>query len=121
MPSYNPRMQKGNLDRATPAVHGRITKQTVELDGVSATKVTFAPGAVWANDLKEYAGTDLCVLPHVAVVTAGTIHIVMEDGSEEDFSAGDVMLLPPNHDAWTVGDEACTFVEFSRGIDYYDH
>jgi len=29
------------------------------------------------------------------------------------------MLLPPGHDAWTVGDEACTFVEFSRGNDYY--
>jgi hypothetical protein len=30
------------------------------------------------------------------------------------------MLLPPGHDAWTVGEQACTFVEFSRGNDYYD-
>jgi hypothetical protein len=29
------------------------------------------------------------------------------------------MLLPPGHDAWSVGDEACTFIEFSRGNDYY--
>jgi hypothetical protein len=29
------------------------------------------------------------------------------------------MLLPPGHDAWTVGDEPCVFVEFSRGNDYY--
>jgi hypothetical protein len=29
------------------------------------------------------------------------------------------MMLPPGHDAWTVGDEPCTFVEFSRGNDYY--
>ena len=42
----------------------------------------------------------------------------LKDG-EEVFSAGDVMLLPPGHDAWTVGEEACTFVEFSRGNDYY--
>lgn len=121
MPSYNPHMQKGNLDQAAPVAHGRITKQTVELDGVSVTKVTFAPGAVWSKDLKDYAGTELCVLPHVALVLTGTIRIVMADGSEEDFSAGDVMLLPPNHDAWTIGDTACTFVEFSRGNDYYQH
>jgi hypothetical protein len=43
----------------------------------------------------------------------------MNDGSESDFSAGDVMMLPPGHDAWTVGDEACVFVEFSGGNDYY--
>jgi hypothetical protein len=30
------------------------------------------------------------------------------------------MLLPPGHDAWAVGDEACIFIEFSRGNDYYD-
>ncbi len=33
--------------------------------------------------------------------------------------SGEVMLLPPGHDAWTVGDQACTFVEFSKGNDYY--
>ena len=71
------------------------------------------------EDLKEYAGTDQCELPHVALVTAGTLRVVMKDGSQEDFSAGDVMLLPPGHNAWTVGDHACTFVEFSKGNDYY--
>jgi hypothetical protein len=48
----------------------------------------------------------------------------MDDGSEQDFSKNDVMLLlPPGHDAWSVGNEPCVFVEFSRGNDYYagDH
>ena len=43
----------------------------------------------------------------------------MDDGSQQDFSKNDVMLLPPGHDAWTVGNEPCVFVEFSRGNDYY--
>jgi uncharacterized cupin superfamily protein len=55
----------------------------------------------------------------VALVISGALGVQMADGSEEVFSAGDVMLLPPGHDAWTVGEEACTFVEFSRGNDYY--
>jgi aconitate hydratase len=44
---------------------------------------------------------------------------VMDDGSQQDFSKNDVMLLPPGHDAWSVGNEPCVFVEFSRGNDYY--
>ena len=116
---YNPAMQKAHLADVESDVHGLISKRTAELDGVAVTEVTFGVGAKWSNDLKDYAGTDLCQLPHVALVLAGTLAVRMTDGSEERFSAGDVMLLPPGHDAWSEGDEACTFVEFSRGNDYY--
>jgi ethanolamine utilization protein EutQ (cupin superfamily) len=119
MGTYNPSMQKATLATVDSDVHGLISKRTAELDGVSVTEVTFAPGARWSNDLKAYAGTELCQLPHVALVVAGTLAVRMADGSSEEFSAGDVMLLPPGHDAWSVGDQACRFVEFSRGNDYY--
>jgi hypothetical protein len=119
MSTYNPAMQKARLTDVQADMHGLISKKTAELDGVAVTEVTFQAGAKWSNDLKPFAGTDLCELPHVALVTGGTLRVVLSDGSQEDFSAGDVMLLPPGHDAWTVGDTACTFVEFSRGNDYY--
>lgn len=77
-------------------------------------------GAKWSEDLKDYAGTCSCVLPHVALVLSGTLKVVMDDGAEEEFSKNDVMLLPPGHDAWSVGDVPCTFIEFSRGNDYYE-
>lgn len=121
MSGYHPAMQKARLADVESDVHGRISKKTANLDGVSVTEVTFHEGARWSNDLKEYAGTDLCELPHVAVVTSGALAVRMTDGSEDVFTAGDVMLLPPGHDAWTVGDQACTFIEFSKGNDYYDH
>jgi ethanolamine utilization protein EutQ (cupin superfamily) len=113
-------MQKGNLVEVAPDVHGRISKASVELHGVSVTRVTFGPGARWSEDLKEYAGTDSCELPHVALVLEGRLHVRMDDGSEAEFGPNDVMLLPPGHDAWSVGGEAAVFVEFSRGNDYYD-
>ena len=117
--SYFPKMQKGNLDAVKADHHGLIKKETVVLNGVSVTRVTFDVGAKWSKDLKDYAGTHSCELPHVALVVGGTLRVVMDDGSVEDFSKNDVMLLPPGHDAWTVGDEPCVFVEFSRGNDYY--
>lgn len=116
---YDSKMQKGNLDVAKVDVHGLVKKETVELNGVSVTRVTFDAGAKWSKDLKEYAGTHSCQLPHVALVVGGTLRVVMDDGSVEEFSKNDVMMLPPGHDAWTVGDEACVFIEFSRGNDYY--
>ena len=119
MPTYNPTLQKGRPAAVPADVQGLISKKTAQLDGVAVTEVTFQAGARWSKDLKPYAGTDLCELPHVALVTAGTLRVVLGDGSQEDFSAGEVMLLPPGHDAWTVGDQACTFVEFSKGNDYY--
>jgi hypothetical protein len=119
MATYNPAMQKVRLADVASDAHGLISKRTAELDGLSVTQVTFNQGARWSNDLKDYAGTELCELPHVALVISGTLGVRMSDGSEDNFSAGDVMLLPPGHDAWTVGEEACTFVEFSRGNDYY--
>jgi hypothetical protein len=119
MAAYNPSLQKACLADVEADVHGLISKKTAELDGVAVTEVTFQAGARWSNDLRPFAGTELCELPHVALVTAGTLRVVLSDGSQEDFSAGDVMLLPPGHDAWTVGGTACTFVEFSKGNDYY--
>jgi hypothetical protein len=119
MPTYSPALQKAQLRDVRADVHGLISKKTAQLDGVAVTEVTFQAGARWSKDLKPYAGTDLCELPHVALVTAGTLRVILSDGSQEDFSAADVMLLPPGHDAWTVGDRACTFVEFSKGNDYY--
>jgi hypothetical protein len=117
--TYDPNMQKGSLDAVAPDVHGKISKQTVALNGVSVTRVKFDVGAKWSIDLQHYAGTKSCLLPHVALVLSGTLRVKMDDGSEEDFTKNEVMLLPPGHDAWTIGDEPCVFVEFSRGNDYY--
>ena len=101
--SYHQGMQKGNLDSVKADEHGKIKKETVDLEGVSATRVTFDVGAKWSADLKGYAGTNSCQLPHVALVLSGTLRVVMDDGSQQDFSKNDVMLLPPGHDAWSVG------------------
>jgi quercetin dioxygenase-like cupin family protein len=113
-------MQKKNLNTPDKVeVYGLIKKENVYLDGVEVHRVTFEKGAKWSKDLKPYAGTKSCLLPHVAYVQSGRLKVVMDDGSEEEFGPGDIMMLPPGHDAWTVGDEACVFIEFSAGTNYY--
>ena len=72
-----------------------------------------------AGQARIHAGIQPSHAEGVALVMAGTLRVVLRDGSQQDFPAGDVMLLPPAHDAWTVGDQACTLGEFSKGNDYY--
>ena len=46
-------------------------------------------------------------------MVSGRMHVVMDDGSEEDFSAGDVVVLPPGHDAWVVGNETAVAIDIT--------
>ena len=45
----------------------------------------------------------------------GTLRARMDDGSEQDFTLGEVTLLPGGHDAWPDGGGGCAFVELSHG------
>ena len=45
---------------------------------------------------------------------SGRLKVVTDDGSEMEIGPGDAYFVPPGHDAWVVGDEPATGVEFSR-------
>lgn len=42
----------------------------------------------------------------------------MDDGTEFDCKAGDVVMQPPGHDAWVVGDDPMVVVDFQGMMDY---
>ena len=73
---------------------------------------TFKPGWKWSEHVKPIAGTDSCQVHHLGYVVSGRMKIVMDDGSEGEVGPGDVCDIPPGHDAWTVGDDACVMVDF---------
>jgi hypothetical protein len=86
--------------------------QLVQLDGAKVGRATFQPGWKWSECIKPVAGTDSCQVHHLGVITTGAMHVVHDDGSEIDISAGDVYEIQPGHDAWVVGDEAVVAFEF---------
>jgi hypothetical protein len=121
------RMQKANFvdeDNYELITIGRITKRMVNLDGASALLVRFPVGASVTEDAVKTGilDTDMCPMPHVAYILEGSLGVRQRTGSEEEFSAGDLMMLPPEHEAWTVGDRDCVFIEFMRGTsDVYNY
>ena len=79
---------------------------------------TFEPGWKWSEHVKPIAGTDKCEATHLLYCTSGRMRIAMNDGSEAEIGPGDVASVAPGHDAWVVGDEAVTSVEFSGAEKY---
>jgi quercetin dioxygenase-like cupin family protein len=81
-------------------------------DGVVGM-ATFEPGWRWSEHVKPIAGTESCQAAHLGYVISGRQNVVMDDGSELEFGPGDVVAIPPGHDAWVVGDAPCVVVDFA--------
>jgi hypothetical protein len=84
--------------------------------GVQVTRAVFGRGWRWSESLKEPTGTSLCEVPHVAYIASGTLHVLDQDGAEGEFGPGSLVVFDPGHDAWTVGDEPCVFIDFREAV-----
>ena len=91
------------------AANGRI--DVVTIGDFTMGVGVFEPGWRWSTDVKPIMNTDLCMGNHTGICTAGAMTVQMDDGTELTVSAGDVFTIPPGHDAWTVGDEACVLYD----------
>ncbi|MFD4371969.1 cupin domain-containing protein [Streptomyces sp. NPDC058486] len=96
---------------------GRLDLLTME-SGAAVGRAVFEPGWQWSKHVKPIAGTDSCMASHVGYVVSGRIHVVMDDGEEDDFGPGDFMQVTPGHDAWVVGDEPCVALDWVGFTDY---
>jgi hypothetical protein len=92
--------------------------EVINFEGGIVGRGLFEPGWRWSKHVKPIAGTDSCQASHTCYVLQGQMHIAMDDGSELDMTAGDVVVIPPGHDAWTVGDQPCVVLDFSGFEEY---
>ena len=104
-------------DETRPFVDkGRV--EIVKLPGGTVGRGTFEPGWRWSEHVKPIAGTESCQATHMGYCVSGRMAVRMNDGTEKEIAAGDVMLIPPGHDAWVVGDEPCVQIDFT-GMETY--
>lgn len=87
-------------------------------DGASAGRAVFEPGWKWSNDVKPIAGTESCEAEHVGYCLSGSMVVRMDSGEEIRVTKGDAFHLPPGHDAWVEGDEACEMLDFAGYKEY---
>lgn len=92
--------------------------ELVNMGRTAVGRATFEPGWSWSESVKPIAQTESCEAPHFQYQLSGTMHVVMDDGTEFDVRAGEVSLLPPGHNAWVVGDEPVVVVDFQGMREY---
>jgi thiosulfate/3-mercaptopyruvate sulfurtransferase len=90
----------------------------VNLDAGPVGRATFQPGWRWSEHVKPIAGTDSCQAAHTCYFLAGRMKVVSDDGQEVEYRPGDFAIMPPGHDAWTVGDQACVVIDWQGFADY---
>lgn len=113
------RMEKRDLsqpDETRTFDKGRL--ELVTLGDVTFGRATLQPGWKWSTCVKPLVNTPSCEAAHLQYHVSGRLHVVMDDGSEEEFGPGEVSLLPPGHDAWVVGDEPVVVIDVSGMKDY---
>jgi oxalate decarboxylase/phosphoglucose isomerase-like protein (cupin superfamily) len=90
----------------------------VNVDGKAIGRGTFEPGWKWSDNVKPIAGTDSCQTYHLGYVLSGRMRVWMDDGGEAEVGEGDVMVIPPGHNAEVVGDEPVVTLEFGDAASY---
>ena len=88
--------------------------EIVYLGELQFSRTTFYPGWRWSESVKPIAGTESCEFHHLGFVVSGRKHVRLNDGTETDVGAGDVVEIAPGHDAWVVGDEALVMYDFGQ-------
>ena len=112
-------MQRCNIsDSKDVRTFERGQVQVVNLGGVTFGRATLQPDWKWSTHVKPLAKTQSCQAPHLQYQISGRLHIVMDDGTEAEFGAWDVALIPPGHDAWVVGNEPVVVLDISGMGDY---
>jgi len=105
-------------EETRPFEDGKGQLQLVNVEGGAVGRATFEAGWRWSEHVKPIAKTDSCQAAHMGYFISGRMKVVMDDGEEIEYGPGDFGIIPPGHDAWTVGDEACVVIDWQGFADY---
>jgi mannose-6-phosphate isomerase-like protein (cupin superfamily) len=123
-------LQKFTFDKPTKVIpYGR--DNSAEIGLVTAGDNTFAkircqPGWKWTTHTKGFAGTNSCMHSHIAFVTRGRAILERTDengkplGERVEYGPGDIMVAPPLHDAWVVGNEPFEAIDIAETLAHHD-
>jgi hypothetical protein len=92
--------------------------ELLTIGGATIGRATLEPGWRWSKSVQPIVITKSCEAPHFQYHVAGTLKVVMDDGTEFVCKPGDISVLPSGHDAWVIGNENVVIVDFQGMKDY---
>ena len=103
-------------DEIRPYEGGRT--EIFEMADFVIGRMVMEPGWTWQQNVRPIAGTERCMYHHLGYVLSGRLHVRMHDGTEAVLGPDEMYEIPPDHDAWVVGDEPWVGIDF-RGARSY--
>ena len=100
-----------NSPDETTKLGEKLKVELVTVGDIKIQKVTAEPGWTWSKHLKSVVKTESCEKHHLVYVISGTLGARMNDGKEEEFGPGELGVVPPGHDGFTVGNEPAVWLE----------
>ena len=97
---------------------GKGEADVINVGGRAVGRGRFEPGWKWSENVKPIAGTESCEVSHLGYCVSGRMRVFMDDGTEGEVGPGQVVAIPPGHDAEVVGDEDCVFLDFGEFGEY---
>jgi quercetin dioxygenase-like cupin family protein len=119
MPATALKMERKNF--SAPAEVRPFDKGKAEVLHVgehTVVRATFEPGWKWSTCIAPIAKTRSCEAAHFGYQLSGKMIVRMDDGAEMTTAAGDVVLIPPGHDGWVIGNEPAVFIDFQGMAEY---
>jgi quercetin dioxygenase-like cupin family protein len=92
--------------------------ELVKMGGLTMGRASYEPGWKWSEHVGPVVGTARCDVQHIGLVVSGRVKVLMNDGTEVEFTPGDLFFVGPGHDSWVVGDEPYVSLHF-LGADEY--
>ena len=86
----------------------------VNVYGQNISCTALEPGWKWSVNVKPIAGTDLCQFTHLQYVISGRLRVTLADGTTAEVGPGDVVGIPPGHDAEVIGDETVVAIDVAE-------
>lgn len=107
----------GRPDEVRP-FEGAGRTEIFEIADFVIGRMVMEPGWTWQKNVRPIAGTEQCLYHHLGYVLSGQLGVRMLDGTEAVIGPNEMFEIPPEHDAWVVGDEAWVAIDF-RGARSY--
>ncbi|HSQ37316.1 MAG TPA: cupin domain-containing protein [Acidimicrobiia bacterium] len=95
---------------------GRL--ELINMGGAMIGRAVFQPGWRWSESVKPIAQTESCQAAHFEYHVSGVLRARMDDGTEFEAHPGDLVMIPPGHDGWVVGDEPVVIIDFQGMTEY---
>lgn len=92
--------------------------EVVSIGDLTLSRNVFEPGWRWSTSLKPLVGGESCQVRHVGHMLSGRLRTEMDDGTVLDFGPGDLVVIPPGHDGWTIGDEPAVLLQITGAAEY---